>query len=67
MLMHSGRLVLAVGAGLMSWAGAAPLALAAPTDRAITVVLPTEPDSLDTCDTQTAENANVTKATSTSP
>ncbi len=55
------RLAFVVGVGLMSWAGAAQQTLAAPTDRAITVVLPTEPDSLDSCDTQTAVNANVTK------
>ena len=40
--------------------GGAPLtALAQSTDKAITVVLAVEPDSIDSCDTQTAQNANV--------
>jgi peptide/nickel transport system substrate-binding protein len=55
------KLAVVVGVGLLSWGGAAQTTLAAPTDRAITVALPTEPDSLDSCDTQTAVNANVVK------
>jgi peptide/nickel transport system substrate-binding protein len=35
--------------------------LAQATDKAITVVLAVEPDSLDPCDTQTASNANVVR------
>lgn len=35
------------------------VALGAPTDRGITVVLPTDLGSLDTCDTQSAQNANI--------
>lgn len=35
------------------------VALGAPTDRSITVVLPTDLGSLDTCDTQSAQNANI--------
>jgi len=61
MLRLSGRLAAAVSAGMLTWAAGAPLAVAQPTDRAITVVLPTEPDSLDPCDTQTATNGNVSK------
>jgi peptide/nickel transport system substrate-binding protein len=61
MLKLSHTLAFAVGAAFMACAGAAAPALAAPTDRAITVVLPTEPESLDSCDSQTAVNANVVK------
>ena len=35
--------------------------MAAPTDRAITVVLAVELDSLDACDTQPAQNANIAR------
>lgn len=55
-----------LGAALMAAAAVAAVftgspSYAQPTDRGITVVLPVEPDSLDSCDTQTAQNANVTR------
>jgi len=40
---------------------AAPAVHAQNNDRAITVVLAVEPDSLDPCDTQTAQNANIVR------
>ena len=50
----------AMAAGLML-AGFTTPGYAQKTDRAITVVLPVEPDSVDSCDTQTAQNANVVR------
>lgn len=47
-------------AALVSTAIAAPV-LAQPTDRGITVVLAVELDSLDACDTQPAQNANIAR------
>jgi peptide/nickel transport system substrate-binding protein len=40
---------------------AIPAAMAAPTDRGITVALAVELDSLDACDTQPAQNANIAR------
>jgi hypothetical protein len=45
-------------AALMSTA-LAQTAMAEPTDRGITVALAVELDSLDACDTQPAQNANI--------
>ncbi|CAN5345775.1 ABC transporter substrate-binding protein [soil metagenome] len=46
------------GLALVGWTGAS---LAQTADRSITVVLAVEADSLDPCDTQTAQNANVSR------
>jgi peptide/nickel transport system substrate-binding protein len=54
-------LVLAGAAVALTFLGGTGAALAQPTNRAITVVLPVPPDSLDPCDTQTAQNANVVR------
>lgn len=49
-----------IGLSAVLLLGAVPFAaLAQSTDKAITVALSIEPDSLDSCDTQTAQNANV--------
>ena len=60
--MRSMTLATALAAGLVLTAGAAAaLAQDAIRDKSITVVLAVEPDSLDPCDTQTAQNANVVR------
>ena len=62
MAMKSISQALALGAGLALLLGTtAALAQDKTKDRAITVVLAVEPDSLDPCDTQTAPNANVVR------
>lgn len=52
-----------LGAGVLAGAVAAmaTAALAEPTDRGITVALAVELDSLDACDTQPAQNANIAR------
>jgi len=59
--MRMRPLALAAGAAAALTLLASAATFAQPTDRAITVVLPVEPDSLDPCDTQTAQNANVVR------
>ncbi len=54
-------LMRAAGAAVALAALSAGAAFAQATDKAITVVLAVEPDSLDSCDTQTAQNANVSR------
>lgn len=59
MSITSGLRALGIAA-LISTAIASPI-WAAPTDRGITVALAVELDSLDACDTQPAQNANITR------
>jgi peptide/nickel transport system substrate-binding protein len=63
MTLKSMALAAAMAAGLVA-SGCATGAFAAnaPTDKGITVALAVEPDSLDPCDTQTAQNANVSRS-----
>ncbi|HTN60701.1 MAG TPA: ABC transporter substrate-binding protein [Devosia sp.] len=60
MTFRTRGLVAVMAAGLMISTHTTTV-FAQPTDRAITVVLAVEPDSIDPCDTQTAQNANVVR------
>lgn len=51
----------ALGFAVLATTAMASLAHAQPTDRGITVVLAVELDSLDACDTQPAQNANIAR------
>lgn len=59
--MHIRRYFLATTAGLAFVLAGTSLVSANTTDPAITVALATEPDSLDSCDTQPAQNANIAR------